>query len=73
MERRSLVGCPEPPAISHSTVVPLQLAMLDHIVIARRRAVSIRETGLIPGMLWTVSAPGSRIMREWLDADLLYE
>ncbi len=56
-----------------NAVVPLQLPMLDHIIIARRRAVSIRETGLIPDVLWTLSAPGSRIMREWLDADLLHE
>lgn len=54
-----------------NAVAAAQIPMLDHIIIARHRAVSIRDTGLIPEMLWTVTAPRSKLMREWLDVDLL--
>ena len=54
-------------------MVPVQVPMLDHIIIARQQAVSVRETGLIPEVIWTAAAPRSRIMRQWLDSNLLVE
>ena len=54
-----------------NAVTPLRVPLLDHIIIARQRAVSIRETGLIPDMLWMTAAPQSRIARDWLDVELL--
>ena len=56
-----------------NAVTPLRVPMLDHIIIARNRAVSIRETGLIPDILWTAAAPKSKLVREWLDVELLTE
>ena len=56
-----------------NAVTPIHVSLLDHIIIAQQHAVSIRETGLIPDILWNVSRSKSRIVREWLDVDLLVE
>ena len=52
-------------------VSPLGIPMLDHIIIARDRAVSIRDSGLLPAELWTMQAPGNRLVKNWVDVDLL--
>lgn len=49
----------------------LQVPMLDHIIIAHRRAVSIRDSGLIPSKLWVMQAPNNRLLRNWIDIDTL--
>ena len=54
-----------------NAVVPLQIPLLDHIIVTRDCAVSIRESGLIPQMLWTSPSQGSRITRNWLDGETL--
>ena len=54
-------------------VAPLRLPLLDHIIVVPDGAVSIRETGLISELVWTAGGPGSRIVREWLDVQLLVD
>lgn len=44
----------------------LGIPMLDHIIIAGRRAVSIRDNGFIPAELWLNQAPDSKLLRLWL-------
>lgn len=56
-----------------NAVTPLGVPMLDHMIYARGRIVSIRETGLIPDLLWTAVAPWRKVVREWLDVDLMRE
>ena len=46
---------------------PLRIPLLDHLIVAGRDVVSIRQSGLLVPMVWTAAAPGSRIVREWLD------
>ena len=48
---------------------PLGIPMLDHLIIARNRAVSIRATGLLPDLVWKGVAPNNRFVRGWLDCD----
>ena len=52
-------------------VSPLGIPLLDHVIIARDRAVSIRDSGLLPAELWTMQAPGNRLVKNWVDVDLL--
>ena len=49
---------------------PLRIPLLDHIIVAGEEAVSIRQAGLIPAMLWSAALPGSRIVSEWLNDKL---
>lgn len=49
----------------------LGVPLLDHIIIAYDRAVSIRDTGVIPAGLWPMQAPKSKLLRDWIDVDLL--
>lgn len=49
------------------------ILVLDHIIIARDRAVSIRETGLLPEIFWTYQDKLSALSRNWLDVELLAE
>ena len=51
--------------------VPLKIPLLDHFIVVRDGAVSIRESGLIHEMLWTASAQSSRIVRDWLDGETI--
>ncbi|MBR2797948.1 MAG: JAB domain-containing protein [Clostridia bacterium] len=46
---------------------PLSIPLLDHVIVAGDAVVSIRGCGLLPGMLWNISQPGSRIVSGWLD------
>ena len=56
-----------------NAMMALNVPMLDHVIIAQDRAVSIRDTGIIPSLLWTMQAPKNKLMREWIDVDLLQE
>lgn len=49
----------------------LGIPLLDHVIVAGDAVVSIRQSGLLPELLWTSACPGSRVVRDWLDADLL--
>ena len=48
----------------------LGVPMLDHIIIAYNRAVSIRDSGIIPPALWVEQAPHNNLLRNWNDVDL---
>ena len=50
-----------------NAVAPLRIPLLDHIIVVRDGAVSIRESGMIPDVLWTTPAQNSRIVQSWLD------
>lgn len=50
-----------------NAVAPLKIPLLDHIIVVRDGAVSIRESGMVPDVLWTTPAQGSRIVQNWLD------
>lgn len=54
-----------------NAAMALQTPMLDHIIIAHRRAVSIRDSGVIASRLWTMQDPGSKLLRDWIDVDTL--
>ncbi len=54
-----------------NSMMALGLPMLDHVIVAQGRAVSIRETGLLPEALWTMQAPRNRLNRGWVDVELL--
>ncbi len=47
--------------------VPLNIPMLDHMIVARDTVVSIRQTGLLPDMLWIAAAPRNGLVRNWLN------
>ena len=49
-----------------NAVAPLKLPLLDHVIVVRDGAISLRASGAIPELLWTAPAPNSRIVREWL-------
>ena len=51
-------------------LAPMQIPLLDHIIIAGRHVVSIRDAGLLPAMLWRAARPTSRIVKNWLEPDL---
>lgn len=46
--------------------MPLQIPLLDHVILAGDALVSIRQAGWIPEMLWMAASPGSRIPGQWL-------
>ena len=54
-----------------NAVAPLRIPLLDHVIVVRDGAVSIRESGLIPDLLWTAPAQNSAIVRGWLDTETL--
>lgn len=45
---------------------PLKIPMLDHVIVAREKVLSIRSSGVTRDVLWTGIQPGSRIVRNWL-------
>lgn len=51
-----------------SAFAPLGIPLLDHLIVAGNKVVSIRGTGLLSPVLWTVAATGSRLVKNWLDA-----
>lgn len=46
---------------------PLQVILLDHIIIAEQQAVSLRDHGYIRRDVWLGQAPESPLLRGWLD------
>ena len=56
-----------------NAVAPLKIPLLDHIIVVRDGAVSIRESGMIPDILWTAAAGNNRIVRDWLDTETLVD
>ena len=44
----------------------VEIPLLDHIVIAGRSAVSMRENGFVPTALWMKQQPQSALLRDWL-------
>ena len=42
------------------------IPLLDHIIIAGRSAVSMRENGFVPTALWMKQKPQSALLRDWL-------
>lgn len=52
-----------------AATITINVPLLDHIIIADNRAVSIRGCGYIAPELWVMQAPKKRIVREWLDVD----
>lgn len=49
----------------------INVPLLDHVIIAKTRAVSIRDSGYIPADLWVMQGPKKKLVREWVDVDLL--
>ena len=56
-----------------NAMAALQVPLLDHIIIAHNRAVSIRASGIIPTKLWAVQDPKNRLLRDWIDVDPMLE
>lgn len=52
-------------------LMALGVPMLDHVIVAYDRAVSMRDCGVIPAPLWIQQAPRSKLLRDWVDVDLL--
>lgn len=56
----------------HSTVSALRalsvigVPMLDHIIVAERNAVSLRQNGFLPDSLWLDQAPENRMLNNYL-------
>lgn len=48
----------------------LNVPLVDHIIIAYERAISMRDLASVPAELWTMQAPKSKLLREWIDVDL---
>jgi len=46
---------------------PLQVVLLDHIIIAEQQAVSLRDHGYIRSDVWLGQAPENALLRGWLD------
>ena len=49
-----------------SALQPLNIPLLDHIVVADHHAVSIRHLGYIAQNIWLAQAPNSALMKGWL-------
>ena len=42
------------------------ISLLDHVIIAGRSAVSMRENGFVPTALWASQHPQTALLRNWL-------
>ncbi len=40
--------------------------LLDHVIVAKSCAVSMRDNGFIPAALWLNQQPDNRLLRDWL-------
>lgn len=49
----------------------INVPLLDHIIIAKSRAVSIRDSGYISAELWLMQGPKKKMVSDWVDVDLL--
>ena len=54
-----------------NAVIHMHIPLLDHIIVAKKKVVSIRETGLIPEVLWLAAAPHSKLLKNWNDREFL--
>ncbi len=54
-----------------NAMASLKMPLLDHIIVVPGGAVSIRESGMIPEILWTVPAVTNRTVQNWLDVETL--
>ena len=52
-----------------NAMTALRVPMLDHIIIAHNKAVSIRASGIIPTKLWALQDPKNKLLRDWIDVD----
>lgn len=43
--------------------------LLDHIIIARKQAVSLRDNGFIPAVQWRRQAPENKLLNNWLSME----
>lgn len=50
-------------------LAPLKTPVLDHLILAGKDAVSIRDNGFIPASAWLEQAPENRLLRGWLSED----
>lgn len=53
-----------------AATVTISVPLLDHIIIAKNRAISIRDSGYIRPDLWVMQGPKKKLVREWVDVDL---
>ena len=44
----------------------LDVPLLDHVIVANRSAVSLRDNGFIPEKFWLAQDPDNRFLRNWL-------
>lgn len=52
-------------------VAPLHITLLDHIIVVPDGAVSVREIGSFPEVLWMRLYADDRMVQEWNDTDLM--
>lgn len=50
-----------------SALEPLGIPLLDHVVVADQRAVSMRQVGMIYEATWMAQAPEDALLRGWLE------
>lgn len=53
-----------------SALFPLEIILLDHIIIAGDQAISMRDIGAIEAPYWIGQNPSSVLLRDWLDVKL---
>lgn len=44
----------------------LSVPLLDHVIIADKEAVSLRDNGFVPEHIWMNQAPNNRFLKNWL-------
>lgn len=49
----------------------LGVPLVDHIIVAYHRTVSLRYIGAVPTALWMRQEPSGKLMRDWLDVELI--
>ena len=47
-------------------MIPLGVPLLDHLIVAGRQAISMRENGFIPECMWMQQNPKHYLLRNWL-------
>lgn len=48
-------------------LLPLNVMLLDHIIIADDQAVSLRDNGFVDVHIWNAQNPSSALLRDWID------
>ena len=49
-----------------NALASLGIPLLDHLIVAGEAVVSIRQSGLLPDILWTAASPDCAIIRDWM-------